>query len=420
MSDRPLSIEVRDVAKSFRIQTDHPADRPRKDKLLHPFRAEHREFKVLEDISFEVERGEFFGVIGRNGSGKSTLLKILASVYAADAGRVRIAGRMAPFLELGVGFNQQQPARENVIMNAVMMGLTPDEAASRADEMIDFAGLSDHTDLQLKNYSSGMKVRLAFSVLTQVDADILLLDEVLAVGDSAFQQKCESVFTKLRDEGKTIVLVTHSMPTVNAFCDHALLLHDGRIDAFGKPIDVSNRYLEVNMRAAAEAEGGRDGYAARFAETIADPPIHIADAWLGADPEQRNSALGSGEPIIFNAELEVVRAVERPGFQFKIEDGQGQSLFMGGAADLELEGGHAEPGERLRVRVEVENRLAPGRYVISGGGAQLTSDGTSEPATPVTALNFEVEGTRAEGLMELDHAVTMERIDSDKPVIGRP
>ena len=212
-----------------------------------------RYLDVLRDISFDVHEGEFFGIVGRNGSGKSTLLKMLASVYRVDSGSIRIAGRLAPFLELGVGFNPQLGAYENVLLNGVMMGLTADQAKSRYEEIIDFAGLSDHTDLQLKNYSSGMKVRLGFSVMTHVDADVMLIDEVLAVGDAEFQQKCETVFKGMRDEGRTMVLVTHSMETVSALCDRALLLHDGEVAALGDPFEVSNRYLEVNMLAAAAA-----------------------------------------------------------------------------------------------------------------------------------------------------------------------
>ena len=415
-TEAPLAIEVRNLHKRFRVPTDQ--EQTVRARLRHPFKHEHRMLDVLHDISFDVHQGEFFGVIGRNGSGKSTLLKILASVYGSDSGRIRIAGRLAPFLELGVGFNPQLPARENVTMNAVMMGLTSKEAAARADEMIDFAGLREFSDLRLKNYSSGMKVRLAFSVLTQVDADVLLLDEVLAVGDSEFQQKCEDAFTQIRREGKTIVLVTHSMPTVNAFCDRALLLDDGHIAAIGSPIDVSNQYLEVNMRATAAARGDEYGaYAARFADVIADPPVRIVDAWLSDAAGDRCTSIDVSEPIVMQAELRVSRRVERPGFQFRIDNVQGQPLFSGGSSDLDLAGGAAEAGEHLRVKVRVENRLAPGRYVFSGGVAQRLADGSTEPATPVTGLNFEVMGAETEGAIALDHEVTLERVGDDEPAV---
>ena len=160
------------------------------------------------------QRGEFFGVVGRNGSGKSTLLKLIASIYRADRGRIAVAGRLAPFIELGVGFNPELDARENVLLNGVMMGLSPREAKRRVAAVIDFAELDEFVDLKVKNYSSGMLVRLSFSMSTQVQADILLVDEVLAVGDAAFQQKCFDLFADFHNRGRTIVLVTHDVSSV--------------------------------------------------------------------------------------------------------------------------------------------------------------------------------------------------------------
>ena len=180
--------------------------------MVRPFAARDvRILRALDDISFDIHQGEFFGIVGRNGSGKSTLLKLLASIYRADAGTIRLAGRLAPFIELGVGFNPELTARENVVLNGVMMGLTPKETRDRLDSVIEFAELEEFADLKLKNYSSGMQVRLAFSVMLEADADVLLIDEVLAVGDAAFQQKCADAFHGMKAQGKTIVLVTHEM-----------------------------------------------------------------------------------------------------------------------------------------------------------------------------------------------------------------
>ena len=209
----PPSALVRGVSKSFRLPSERISTL--KERVLHPLRrAEYERFDALQDVSFRVERGEFFGIVGRNGSGKSTLLKCLAGIYQTDAGEIYIDGRVSTFIELGVGFNPDLAARDNVIINGVMLGLTPREALERYDQVIDFAELRDFEDLKLKNYSSGMQVRLAFSVMVQVDADVLLIDEVLAVGDVAFQQKCFDVFNRLRDEGRTILFVTHDMGAV--------------------------------------------------------------------------------------------------------------------------------------------------------------------------------------------------------------
>ncbi|HEX8959892.1 MAG TPA: ABC transporter ATP-binding protein, partial [Solirubrobacterales bacterium] len=205
---RAPAIQVEDLHKSFRIPT-HRVD-SLKERVVRPFASrDYRVLKALDGISFEIGQGEFFGIVGRNGSGKSTLLKLLASIYRADSGRIRMAGRLAPFIELGVGFNHELTARENVVLNGVMMGLTPRETRHRLDAILSFAELQEFSDLKLKNYSSGMLVRLAFSLMLEVDADILLIDEVLAVGDAAFQQKCADAFHMMKAAGKTIVLVTH-------------------------------------------------------------------------------------------------------------------------------------------------------------------------------------------------------------------
>src|ERR687893_1691516 len=189
-----------DVWKTFRLP--HERRHTLKERALHPLRRSgHDRLDALKGISFDVHPGEFFGIVGRNGSGKSTLLKVLAGIYRADRGEVRMSGRLSTFIELGVGFNPDLAARDNVLINGIMLGLTPREALARYDRVIDFAELREFEDLKLKNYSSGMQVRLAFSVMVQVDADVLLIDEVLAVGDAAFQQKCYDVLQDAKRDG---------------------------------------------------------------------------------------------------------------------------------------------------------------------------------------------------------------------------
>src|SRR6201994_3559377 len=242
------AIQVEDLHKSFRIPTQRVDSL--KERVVHPFAGrEYRELHALDGISFEVRQGEFFGIVGRNGSGKSTLLKLLASIYRADSGSIKIAGRLAPFIELGVGFNQELTARENVLLNGVMMGLTPKEVRERQDAVIDFAELHDFADLKIKNYSSGMLVRLAFSGMLQADADVLLIDEVLAVGDASFQQKCADAFHDMKAAGKTIVLVTHDMSAVEQYCHRALLLADGKVQFLGDPAEAGRDYLKRNSEA---------------------------------------------------------------------------------------------------------------------------------------------------------------------------
>ena len=248
----------------------------------------------MTDISFGVRKGEFFGIVGRNGSGKSTLLKCLAGIYAADTGRIWVDGRLSTFIELGVGFNPDLAALDNVVLNGIMLGLSPKEARDRYERVIEFAELKEFEDLKLKNYSSGMHVRLAFSVAIQVDADILLIDEVLAVGDAAFQQKCFDVFNQMRDAGRTIVFVTHDMSAVNRFCHRALLLERGRAVMLGEPDKVADRYLSVNFdhTAALEAEAAaHHGLEAATEETtvrgFGDEKASIVEVWLEDDHGNR-------------------------------------------------------------------------------------------------------------------------------------
>jgi ABC-type polysaccharide/polyol phosphate transport system ATPase subunit len=235
------AIEVVGVSKRFRLP--HEERTTLKEHFLHPFhRVTYETQRALDDVTFAVELGEFFGIIGPNGSGKSTLLKILAGIYRADDGTVRIEGLLSPFIELGVGFNMELNARDNVRINGTLLGLSRRELEERFDEVIAFAELERFVDQKLKNYSSGMLLRLAYSIAIQVDFEILLLDEVLAVGDQAFQEKCFDTFDRFREEGKTIVYVSHDLPTVSRVCDRALLLRRGVVEAIGPAPDVVDRY----------------------------------------------------------------------------------------------------------------------------------------------------------------------------------
>ena len=240
---RTPAVEVIGVSKAFRLP--HQQITTFKEHFLHPFtRTTYETQRALDDVSFAVERGEFFGIIGPNGSGKSTLLKILAGIYRADSGGVRIDGLLSPFIELGVGFNMELSARDNVRVNGTLLGLSRRQLDQRFDDIIGFAELDRFVDQKLKNYSSGMLLRLAYSIAIQVEFDILLLDEVLAVGDESFQHKCFETFRRFREEGKTIVLVTHNLAIVEDFADRALLLQEGRMRAIGLPAEVISAYHE--------------------------------------------------------------------------------------------------------------------------------------------------------------------------------
>lgn len=237
------SITLRNVSKTF-ILPKEKRDTLREHAMSFFRKREMERFHALKDISFEVQRGEFLGVIGSNGSGKSTLLKILAGIYLPDkGGEVSISGRLAPFLELGAGFHHELSARENVYLNGTLLGLTKEYLDSHFEQIIAFAELEEFTEQKLKYFSSGMQVRLAFSVAMHSDSEIYLLDEVLAVGDASFQEKCFREFEKLKAAGKTIVLVTHDLGAVEKFATRVIYIRDGEIAGDGEAKKVVGEYL---------------------------------------------------------------------------------------------------------------------------------------------------------------------------------
>ena len=350
------ALAARGLDKTFRIPEER-AD-TLKERALHPFkRRRHEQLHALEDISFEVRHGEFFGIVGRNGSGKSTLLKCLAGIYRADRGQIWCNGRISTFIELGVGFNPDLAALDNVTLNGIMLGLSPREARARYDRVIEFAELEEFQDLKLKNYSSGMHVRLAFSVAIQVDADILLIDEVLAVGDAAFQQKCFDVFNRMREEGRTIVFVTHDMGAVTRFCHRAMLLERGELVSIGDPRDIADRYLEL-------AFGRNVGYddpdigSAR----MGDGAARVTDVWLGDDQHERRAVAPQSEPLTLKALVIFNTDVLDPEMSMTLLNEHRQPVVVATTVlEAEHTGGFKE-GEQAVFAFSFHNMLAPGRY----------------------------------------------------------
>ena len=253
MAGREPMIEVEHVSKSFLLP--HQVRTSFKEIFLHPFTSIDYERQVaLDDVTFTVERGESFGIVGANGSGKSTLLKIIAGIHRQDRGTVRVHGVLSPFIELGVGFNTELTARDNIRINGTLLGLSRKELDRRFDDIIAFAELERFVDQKLKNYSSGMHVRLAYSIAIQVDFDVLLLDEVLAVGDERFQAKCFDSFEQLRADGKTVLFVSHDLDTLARFCERTMLLERGRQIMVGSTREVIDCYRSRAAPAAAAVE----------------------------------------------------------------------------------------------------------------------------------------------------------------------
>lgn len=244
--DDDIAIKVDHISKSFKLP--HESSNSLKGTIVNFWRHKKGYSKqyALKNISFDIKKGEFFGIVGRNGSGKSTLLKIISDIYKPDSGSVTINGKLTPFIELGVGFNPELTGRENVYLNGALLGFSNKEMDAMYDEIVEFAELGKFMDQKLKNYSSGMQVRLAFSVAIRAESDILVLDEVLAVGDEAFQKKCIGVFERYKANKRTVILVTHDMGTVNRFCTRAIIIDNGRLMDSGSPEKVSSEYTEIN------------------------------------------------------------------------------------------------------------------------------------------------------------------------------
>jgi ABC-2 type transport system ATP-binding protein len=414
--NRPIAIQVEDVWKTFRV----PEQRvdTLKERVVRPFqRVSYRTFEALKGVSFDVYDGEFFGIVGQNGSGKSTLLKIMASIYKADRGSVRVAGRVAPFIELGVGFNPEFTANENIEINGVLMGLTRREARARADRIIDFAELGEFRDLKVKNYSSGMMVRLAFAIMVEADADIMLIDEVLAVGDAGFAQKCMDVFRARKRAGKTVVLVTHDMMTVQSMCDRALVLDRGELVYIGDPDEAARHYLRINFqREGSDApELATDGAPAGAGTTetaggeIAVLRSHasLVRAWLERrGQEQRNLELG--DPLHARVVLRIETPIRDPMFGFQLFSENGILLLQTPRWRLPQNNTPAsnsvslKPGTHVTLELRAPNVLAPGRYRLAAWIAEEL--GRHELAVQaIPALSFVVFGMAPTGpLLHLD------------------
>ena len=386
------ALTVRGVNKVFKI----PEERSHtlKERALHPMRrSRHERLQALRDIDFAVAPGEFFGIVGRNGSGKSTLLKCLAGIYRTDTGKIWVNGRMSTFIELGVGFNPDLAAFENVTLNGIMLGLSPREARARYERVIEFAELEEFQDLKLKNYSSGMHVRLAFSVAIQVDADLLLIDEVLAVGDAAFQQKCFDVFNRMREEGKTIVFVTHDMGAVTRFCHRAMLLERGEMVAIGDPRDVADRYLEIAFGRAIGYEDPDVGSA-----RMGDGRARVREIWLGDNRAERRAVAPQSEPLTIKVLVEFHTAVSDPAVALTILNEQRQAVVVASTAEEHETSGGFEAGEYVVFAFSLHNMLALGRYhtvvTISSRG-----DGLDTIDRYAGGLSFVVSGMSASGGM---------------------
>jgi ABC-type polysaccharide/polyol phosphate transport system ATPase subunit len=410
-----IAVRAEGVSKVFRLP--HEQVHTLKERVVHPTR--RRTFdalQALDDVSFDVARGEFFGIVGRNGSGKSTLMKCLAGIYRADAGEMWLRGRMAPFIELGVGFNPELTARDNVLINAIMLGLTPAQARERYDDIIAFAELEEFVDLKLKNYSSGMQVRLAFAVMVHVDADVLLIDEVLAVGDAAFQQKCYDALNRAHDGGQTILLVTHDMDAVQRFCDRALLLERGKQVAVGDATSLTRQYLQLNFPALEIPDDARG--AAALPEGEGDGTALIVDTWFQSQGGARTEVLETDRDCSIAMRVRFRQPVTDPVFGFAVTDDQHRRVFTVSTQLDGIETGSFAAGEEMGVALSLRNWLTPGRYFVSAHVAHPGGTGQAAMAHREDAATVVVIGSGAGGgVVDVPHQFHVMR---EEPRAERP
>ena len=392
------AVSVQDVSKTFRLP--HQQYSTLKERVLHPLRStEYDELNAVQSISFDIAQGEFFGIMGRNGSGKSTLLKCIAGIYGVDTGRIAISGRLSPFIELGVGFNMDLTARDNVVINAIMLGLSRREARARFDAVIEFAELGEFIDLKLKNYSSGMLVRLAFATAIQVDAEILLIDEVLAVGDAAFQQKCFEEFFRLKREGKTIVFVSHDMYSLERFCDRALLMERGVLRQIGEPHDIARAYHKINF--------GTLPHEAPVSGPL-EAGTAIADAWFEDTSGARVAEASQEDALRMCFEVRFAEDLDDPVFAATLRTELGHTIIVARSDERNAASGSFKSGESVTVRFELPNWLTPSRYMLTPSVAR---EGTGADAVALVEdmTSIVVYGNSSGGILEMPLQMKIER-----------
>ncbi len=390
-----VAIRVNNVSKVYKI-----FDTAGKRFMYHMFHTKSgRNFVALDNVSFDVKRGESFGIIGRNGSGKSTMLQILAGIIKATSGEVEIHGKVAALLELGSGFNPESTGFENIYMNAAILGVPKDKIDSKVDEIIEFADIGDFVNQPVKTYSSGMFVRLAFAVAINVDADILLIDEALAVGDVFFRQKCYSKLNQLKEEGKTIILVSHGMNEVEQFCERALLLNKGRIAELGDSREVVKKYYILDIKKETEEEGEKKAeeqrqdrltntneicdfgnwkikeplyYDLSQNTEIGNEKVHILKVGIFDSEGYAKRVFAQGEWAYFFAELEVKQHIDVPLWGIVLYDQK--NIIVHGKDSLQLDCDvppAVDKGNHIFVLQRIKMDLGIGDYTFDVGTATM-------------------------------------------------
>ncbi len=350
MEDK-IALQVTNLTKDFRLP--HEQRNSLKEKVLNFNRkTTFEKLHALKGITFDVKRGEFFGIVGRNGSGKSTLLKLIGGIYQPSRGNIVVNGTLTPFIELGIGFNPELTGRENVYLNGAILGLTHKQVESKYQEIVDFAELEQFMDQKLKNYSSGMQVRLAFSIAIQAHNDILLIDEVLAVGDASFQRKCFETFKSIKQSGKTVIFVSHDMGAVREYCERAILIEKGKIISSGDPDTVANDYLQLLSTNNIHSE---DREANRWGDLKAK--ISHIEIKVG------------NEKITIEYDIHAGVDMINPIFGIAIKDLDNHHLFDTNTKWKKVATGTIKKGSRRHFTCQIPNVFKSGRYRLSVAAA---------------------------------------------------
>lgn len=322
------AVVVENLRKSFVLP--HEQHSGIKQYLINLTRSKkgYETQKVLRGLDFKIKKGEFFGIVGRNGSGKSTLLKLLAGIYSPDQGSITVDGTLIPFIELGVGFNPELTGRENIFLNGALLGFSRKQMEEKYGKIVEFSELERFMDQKLKNYSSGMQVRLAFSIAIQAQGDILLLDEVLAVGDAAFQQKCFEYFGQLKQAKRTVVLVTHDMGAVERFCSRAMLIDKGNIIEVGTSIQVAQKYNKMFMDEAEKKDRKKEKKPSRSNGIV----LHEATVQQGSQRFVVEPYSAFKIKVVFGVD----RAIQNAVVGINVANSQGNIVFSANTRDSEL------------------------------------------------------------------------------------
>jgi len=370
MEDKDIAIRISHLHKTFKLP--HEKSGTLKSTLINFGKRGYTVQEVLKDFSLDIKKGDFLGILGRNGCGKSTLLKTLSGIYTPNRGTVTINGKLVPFIELGVGFNPELTGRDNVFLNGALLGFTRNEVADMYDDIVGFAELESFMDQKLKNYSSGMQVRLAFSIAIRANTDILVLDEVLAVGDEAFQRKCYDYFDQLKHEGKTVILVTHAMAAVERFCTRAIVIDKGRTIYDGDPKSAANTYKRLNFESTMSSSEKNNKKRNKNKPSLDQKGVCSIIGLNSTDSSGKDKVLYKPhEPIVIQCKIKINKPIYNFHIFLTINNPGGLILS---ALDKTFKGELVEaiePGQEIIVEWELSGIYNDGKYLVS---ATITDD----------------------------------------------